>query len=222
MDAKKMEERQNDGSYEAAGKSMNTLRRFLCDRVRMNKEPADVVMLCKACESQCAYGREYGKRYDAGERPVKMGPKPKPDDLPCEKPAPAANERMAELEAQLKAALENVQLKEKLLAEADAEMMSMDKALKCQEAEALKLRKELVAMQERGNSLAEVLGEQEALNEELRTTITGLSERNIKSMQEAEEARGALVDAEAQRKADKLVIIRLKARLWDMEHPEED
>lgn len=201
--------RSNEETHVAAGKSMNTLRRFLCDIVRTEQHTEKVVFICRTCESQCAYGREYVHRYDAGERPVKMGPKPK---LKTEDLKKSMDEtKMMKLEKQLADAQEELEQ----LRSANAEMApSLEKA----EALNRKQEKELYALRMENVDLKDQLTNTMQLYEDTLAALTAVTEAQTARAEELENVKQALRQREERRKADELLIMRIKARMWDMEH----
>lgn len=208
--------RSNEETHVAAGKSMNTLRRFLCDMVRTEQHTEKVVSICRTCESQCAYGREYVHRYDAGERPVKMGPKPKLKTEDLKKNMDET--KMMQLEKQLADAQEKLRQCEQRYAE-DQEVIRANeitiegnkKALKSQEMEALKLREE-------NAKLTDQLTNTQQLYEDTMATLTAVTEAQTARAEELENVKQALRQREERRKADELLMMRIKAKMWDMEH----
>lgn len=204
---------------------MSALRRYLCDLVRMEQDDEKVVSICRSCESQCAYGREYVHRYDAGERPLKRKPRKKTEGAKMSMDA----DKMKQLEKQLKDAQEKLaeyerrhEMDEAAVKAAGVQLTDCEKALRSQEAEALKLRKEAAEARGRAEKFAKALAEQEAMNAELEKAVSDLEEKNRARKQEAEEIGEALRQSEEQRHADKLMLMRLKARMWDMEHANDD
>lgn len=61
----------SDHSMYAEGKSMHALLVYLCARARPAGLYSANVEICRRCESQCAFGREFVRKFDAGERPTK-------------------------------------------------------------------------------------------------------------------------------------------------------
>lgn len=201
--------RSNEETHVAAGKSMNTLRRFLCDIVRTEQNTEKVVTICRTCESQCAYGREYVHRYDAGERPVKMGPKPK---LKTEDLKKSMDEtKMMKLEKDLA----DAQAELEQLRSANAEM-----APSLEQAEALnrKQEKELNAVRMENVDLKDQLTNTQQLYEDTLAALTAITEAQTARAEELETVKQALRQSEERRKADELLMVRIKAKLWDMEH----
>lgn len=90
----------------------------------------------------------------------------------------------------------------------------MEKALKVQEAEILTERKERKKAQEQ-------LRDARQLVMDMQMTINGMNEKHTQMEQELAKAQKAITDITEQRAADRMIMIRLKARLWDMEHKDD-
>lgn len=256
-------------------KNMNNLRTFLCDAARVKGSTEVRVDTCRNCESQCAYGREYVKRWDAGERPMRPGPKPKPK---AEEPVEAADKpvtvqpaetarlenELEKLRAELKTANELLDEKrlgfEAQLLRADNAEVELHKALvqlkgeaairKSQETELLKMRETNRLLSDDVKRMTLETEEKEQLNSDLKQTVASLMEAKKAAQQESQQLREAnrtmvmevkTMSAELEetrqeldRRCEQLHKLsqehneckithwRLKARLYDMEHPEEE
>lgn len=71
----------SDHSMYADGKSMHALLIYLCSRARPVGAHDVNPDICRYCESQCAFGREYVRHFDNGERPRKRVRKPKRESV---------------------------------------------------------------------------------------------------------------------------------------------
>lgn len=228
-------------NWAANVKSMNKLRTFLCDAVRVKGHTGVQVDICRTCESQCAYGREYVKRYDAGERPAKPGPKPKAEVKDTMKETGLEKEladmrgredaaqdvikhlriQLEQQETQLAEARHQNELDSALIEAAREQLEASDSALKCQEAELLKQREVNRSMADEIKMLQQIADEREQLNSDLQKAIANMCETARARQQETEALKEAFRQSEEKLHAGKLTVIRLKARLYDMEHPEE-
>ena len=204
----KTEGRANDATYVAEGKTLDQLRPFLCDLARVPGHTAIKVDVCRHCLN-CKYGAEYVKRYDAGERltgPVKR-----------------RKRHTEEVESQMDAT-KMMQL-EKDLADAQAELEQLrsanaEMAPSLEQAEALnrKQEKELHAVRMENVDLKDQLTNAMQLYEDTLAALTAVTEAQTARAEELENVKQALRQSEERRKADELLIMRIKAKLWDMEH----
>ena len=204
----KTEGRANDATYVAEGKTLDQLRPFLCDLARVPGHTAIKVDVCRHCLN-CKYGAEYVKRYDAGERltgPVKRR-KRHTEEVESQMDAT----KMMQLEKDL--AVAQAELEQ--LRSANAEM-----APSLEQAEALnrKQEKELHAVRMENVDLKDQLTNTQQLYEDTLAALTAVTEAQAAKAEELETVKQALRHSEERRKADELLMVRIKARMWDMEH----
>lgn len=198
----------NDATYVAEGKTLDQLRPFLCDMARVPGHTAIRVDVCRHCLN-CKYGAEYVKRYDAGERltgPVKRR-KRHTEEVECQ----MDENKMMKLEKQLA----DAQAELEQLRSANAEM-----APSLEQAEALNRRqeKELHAVRMENVELKDRLTNTKQLYEDTLAALTAVTEAQTAKAEELETVKQALRQSEERRKADELLMMRIKARMWDMEH----
>ena len=164
--------------------------------------------VCRHCLN-CKYGAEYVKRYDAGERltgPVKRR-KRHTEEVESQMDAT----KMMQLEKDLAVA----QAELEHLRSANAEM-----APSLEQAEALnrKQEKELHAVRMENVDLKDQLTNAMQLYEDTLAALTAITEAQTARAEELENVKQALRQSEERRKADELLMMRIKAKLWDMEH----
>lgn len=204
----KTEGRANDATYVAEGKTLDQLRPFLCDLARVPGHTAIKVDACRHCLN-CKYGAEYVKRYDAGERLT--GPVKRRKRHTEEVESQMDETKLMKLEKQLA----DAQAELEQLRSANAEM-----APSLEHAEALnrKQEKELHAVRMENVDLKDQLTNTQQLYEDTMAALTAVAEEQIARAEELETVKQALRQREERRKADELLIMRIKARMWDMEH----
>lgn len=204
----KTEGRANDATYVAEGKTLDQLRPFLCDLARTPGRTEIKVDVCRRCLN-CNYGAEYVKRYDAGERLTRLVKR-------CKRHTEEVESQMDETKMmKLEKDLADAQAELEQLRSANAEM-----APSLEQAEALnrKQEKELHAVRMENVDLKDQLTNTQQLYEDTLAALTAVTEAQTARAEELETVKQALRQSEERRKADELLMVRIKARMWDMEH----
>lgn len=204
----KTEGRANDATYVAEGKTLDQLRPFLCDLARTPGRTEIKVEVCRHCLN-CKYGAEYVKRYDAGERLT--GPVKRRKRHAEEVESQMDETKLMKLEKQLA----DAQAELEQLRSANAEM-----APSLEQAEALnrKQEKELHAVRMENVDLKDQLTNTMQLYEDTLAALTAITEAQTARAEELETVKQALRQSEERRKADELLMVRIKAKMWDVEH----
>lgn len=70
----------------ADGKSLKTLRQYLCTMAKPEGSSHVMVDMCRICESQCEYGKRYVMLHDLAEAEKQAGKKPAPKKAAAKKP----------------------------------------------------------------------------------------------------------------------------------------
>lgn len=243
----KPNENVGSGAYERSTvyadhvKTMRALKRYLCSLAVAPDGKVNVEQ-CRRCYSQCAYGKKYVKMSDEETEVAIEMPRVKQTGATDEKEALTnLRKELAEEKRQRKAAeQERDELKTEL-----AEMEEINKALtdmnrdgaderarlrkqlekegaKCAEMEA-----ELAKAQKEGRAAEERLLEMDVEADRLRGEIRQLEAVNstladVEAGLEAEvlKLRKKLEEEKAERAGMELRMMRLKAMLFDAEHPE--
>lgn len=90
--------RRYDDSEYAEGKSMHVLKSYLCSLARPSPKGEVYVEACRGCVSQCGFGRQYVRLYDAGapEKKVRGAYKPRQHKQASKKDKPVSTTTILE------------------------------------------------------------------------------------------------------------------------------
>ena len=192
-----------DEHYDA--ENINDLKKprtYLCDLAAPSRGPVKI-KVCRDCESQCAYGKRYVKLWtEHKSEEAAANPKPENSSLSAELEA----ERRKREEAEKVAAELLQKCMELEQACRDAEKKAEDAILRAAESE--RISAGMLEKCRRGAELEQIV-------EDLRGRIKELEKRAVDEMYRREEA-------EAETERCRMKLIRFKARLYDMEHPEDN
>lgn len=180
---------------------LKKLRKYLCDLAAPARGPVKI-KVCRDCESQCAYGKRYMELYQAQ--------KDEKEDAEAEQ----RESQSAELEAEKRRREEAERVAREMVQKCmemeqackDAEKKAGDAILRAAESERV-----AAGMLEKCRRAAEV----EQIVEDLRGRIKELEKR-------AEDEMHKRAEAQAETERCRMRLIKFKARLYDMEHPDDD
>lgn len=185
-------------------KTLKKLREYLCSAAVPQSGPVRVTV-CEKCESQCAYGRQYLKLYRAE--------KAKKEEAPVKTPVDQKT-----YTEQLKDAIDQRMQAEKCAAELLGKCKELEQACKASEKKAedailraAESERNAAGMLERCRRAAELEEVVEQLNEQCKVMRKRIEDAMV---------RQEKAEAETEHYRNKL--IRFKAKIYDLEHPEEN
>lgn len=243
----KPNENAGSGAYERSSvcadhvKTMRALKRYLCS-LAVAPDGTVNVEQCRRCYSQCAYGKKYVKMSDEETEVAIEMPRVKRTEAADEKEAMTklrkelAEEKRTRKAAEqerdeLKTELEEMEEINKALTDMNRdgadERARLRKQLEKEGAKCAEMEAELAKAKKEGRTAEERLLEMDVEADRLRGEIRQLTELNntladAEAGMEAEvlKLRKQLEEEKAERAGMELRMMRLKAMLFDAEHPD--
>lgn len=192
-----------DESYVAENiNDLKKLRTYLCDLAAPARGPVKI-KVCRDCEAQCAYGKRYVKLWTE-QKSEEAAANPKPDN--------------SSLSAELEAERRKREEAEKVAAELLQKCMELEQA--CRAAE--KKAEDAILRAAESERVAAGMLEKCRRAAEVEQLVEDLRERIKEQGKRAEDALAQRAEAQAETERCRYRLIRFKAKLYDLEHPDED